>query len=629
MSSFSRRYSLCLLLAGALAAVSGLAQNQNPAAQNQNPGTPPQAGPPSSAQQGSSSSRVPNLNPTEAPASIPQAPVQLQKSANPGAPALIDPAGPTVSLETSEAMFDIGVALNACGYDKGLDESEPVRKVVRDEVNQATQASAAAQDDRDKLCLFIDQHRLEDPARNLAQYVSLALYLTPPPQLTPSVEEQDMPPDANAVELILPLLRRFADAIHLHLIWVENHAAYEEATSRLHGPLTSMIVSTNYYIKTAASTYSGRRFLVVLEPLLSPEETNARVYGLDYVVVASPKNGQISMDLVRHAYLHYEIEPLLYARENTVDERMLPILKAVQDAPLDVEFKNDIEALVIECMIRAIEARTMDTGVAEVKVPPNLPHSEVGQYEHARGVAMQKEEVIRQQAVNHSMAQGYVLTQYFYTQLKNFEKNPESLNEAIGPMVYGMDISIETHRARETTFDARGEGHVMSPSPQRPPQAKDLDVAELKLMKGDVAGAAELAQKALESHSGDAGQANFILARVDLMKGKIDDAQAAFKDTLTASKDPRMLAWSHIYLGRILDVEEQRDEALVEYKAALTVRDGQPDTKEAAEAGLKQPFALPHREQAPGGDDKDDGGPPPTAPATAPSTTTPNQPHPQ
>ena len=348
--------------------------------------------------------------------------MQLQKSANPGAPALIDPAGPTVSLETSEAMFDIGVALNACGYDKGLDESEPVRKVVRDEVNQATQASAAAQDDRDKLCLFINQHRLDDPARNLAQYVSLALYLTPPPQLTPSVDEQDLPPDANAVELILPLLRSFADAINLHLIWAENHAAYDEATNRLHGPLTNMIVSTNYYIKTAASTYSGRRFLVVLEPMLSPEETNARVYGPDYVVVASPKNGQISMDLVRHAYLHYEIEPLLYARANTVDERMMPILKVVQDAPLDYEFKNDIEALVIECMIRAIEARTMDTGIAEVKVPPNLPRSELGPYEHARSVALQKQEVVRQQAVNHSMAQGYVLTQYFYSAAEEFRE---------------------------------------------------------------------------------------------------------------------------------------------------------------------------------------------------------------
>ena len=139
MPSFSRRFSLCLLLAGALATVSCVAQNQNP-------GTPPQAGPPRSTQEPSSSSRVPNLNPTEAPSTIPAAPVQLQKSANPGAPALIDPAGPTVSLETSEAMFDIGVALNACGYDKGLDESDPVRKVVRGEVNQATQASAKARD---------------------------------------------------------------------------------------------------------------------------------------------------------------------------------------------------------------------------------------------------------------------------------------------------------------------------------------------------------------------------------------------------------------------------------------------------------------------------------------------------
>jgi tetratricopeptide (TPR) repeat protein len=533
----------------------------------------------------------------------------------------MDPAGPTVSLETSEAMFDIGVALNACGYDQGLDESDPVRKRIRDEVNQATQASAEARDDRDKLCLFIDQHRLTEPAHNLAQYVSLALYLTPPPEMTPSVEEQDMPPDAIGVEPILPILRRFANAIDLHVIWVENRPAYEEATSRLHNPLTQMIVGTNYYLKTPASTYSGRRFLVVLEPLLSPEETNARVYGPDYVVVASPKNGQISMDLVRHAYLHYEIEPLLYARENTVDERMMPILKAVQDAPLEYEFKNDIVALVIECMIKAIEARTMDTGIPDVRIPPNLPHSEADQYEHARSIAQQKMEAVRQFAVNRSMNQGYVLTQYFYSQLRNFEKTPEGLDEAIGPMVYGMDISIETHRAREVTFDQRGEGEVMSRAPQRPPQPKELDVAEMKLMKGDVAGAADLAQKALDSHSGDAGKADFILARVDLMSGKIDDAQAAFRNTLTASKDPRMLAWSHIYLGRILDVEEKRDDAVLEYGAALAVRDGQPETKQAAEAGLKQPFALPHRAQPSEDNDEEQDAPKPIAP--------PSQSHPQ
>jgi len=536
------------------------------------------------------------------------APVE-QRSA-PKGPSLMDPAGPTVSLETSEAMFEMGVALNACGYDAGLDESEPVRKTVRSEVNQALLGSARARDDRDKLCVFIDQHRLDDPDRTLAQYVSLALYLTPPPEMTPSVESEDLPPDASGVEEILPLLRKFADDLEMHVIWLENRPAYESLVNQLHEPLTQMIVSTNYYLKMPASTSNARRFLVVLEPMLSPEETNARVYGPDYVVVASPKDGQIQMHLVRHAYLHYEIEPLLYAREDSLD-RLLPLLRVVEDAPLQFTFKSDIVALVIESMIRAIEARTMVTGVQDVKVPAGLSHSEAEPYERAHSEALAKMAAIKQQNVDHSMAQGYVLTQYFYDQLIGFEKGPESLDEAIGPMVYGMDMSTEIHRAKQITFDTQGEDDPMSHAPVRP---KGLELAELKLMKGDVAGAGAMAQQALATHTGDAGQANFILARVDLMNGKIDDAAAAFRDAIASSKDPRTLAWSHIYLGRILDVEEQRDDAVAQYKAALTERDGQPDTKAAAENGIKQPFVLPHHAEA-GDQDAPKGQAPGTAPA--------------
>ena len=595
MSSRSRQFLLFLLLAGFLSAPC-LAQGQNPPS--------------------SSSSQVPGLSPTQIP-SRPAAPPEQRLST---APALIDPAGPDVSLETSEAMFDIGVALNACGYDRGLDQSEPVRKIVRDEINAALQSSADARDGRDKLCQFIDQHRADDPARNLAQYVSLALYLTAPPLLTPNVEEQDLPPDANGVELILPLVRRFAADIDLHHIWVENHPAYDELANKLHNPLSQMIVATNIYLKMPASSYSGRHFLVVMEPLFSPLETNARVYGSDYVVVASPHDGQISMDLVRHAYLHYEIEPLLYQRATSMD-RLMPILRAVDDAPLEFEFKSDIVALVIECMIRAIEARTMSTGIPDVRVPTNLPHSETEQYERARAAAQQRQEAVRQQLVNHDMTQGYVLAQYFYNQLKGFEKNPESLNEAIGPMVYGMDMSVETHRAQQITFDAHGEGDIMRRTPQGPAQPRELDLAEMKLMKGDVAGAAQIAQKALDTHSGDAGQAEFILARADLMNGKMEDAESAFRSTITASRNPRMVAWSHIYIGRILDVKEQRDDAVAEYRAALASRDSQPDTKAAAEAGIKKPFALPQHDESSNSGDTDQ--PPAKAPAAA------NPSHPQ
>jgi hypothetical protein len=65
-----------------------------------------------------------------------------------------------------------------------------------------------------------------------------------------------------------------------------------------------------------------------------------------------------------------------------------------------------------------------------------------------------------------------------------------------------------------------------------------------------------------------------------------------------------MLAWSHIYLGRIYDIQDQRDQAVNEYRAALTVRDGEQDTRLAAEKGLKQPYAVPqHEHTEPAGED--------------------------
>ena len=104
------------------------------------------------------------------------------------APSLVDPAGPTVSLVSSEPVFLMAAALNACGYDEGLDESAPVRKRVRDEMDQALAKSEDARAKRDKVCLFIAQHRMTGTERDISQYISLALYLTPPPEMEISAE---------------------------------------------------------------------------------------------------------------------------------------------------------------------------------------------------------------------------------------------------------------------------------------------------------------------------------------------------------------------------------------------------------------------------------------------------------
>ena len=519
-------------------------------------------------------------------------------------PSLVDPTGPAISLQTSEALFDVAVALNACGYDQELESSDPLRQHIREEVNQFLQGSADARDARDKVCAYIGQHRLAETGRDLAQYVSLALYLTPPPELATSVELPEMPPDSTQVVEILPYLREFVKSADLHLLWVQNHPAYEEEVARLHDPLTKMILATNIYLKVPAGGYDGRRFIVVLEPILAPSETNARVYGSDYVVVASPVNGVINMTKVHHTYLHYEIEPLLYARATSMD-RMLPLLKAVREAPLDYTFRSDIVALTIESMIRAVEARTYDTGIPEVKAPTNVRLADVEQANRARNDYLQRVAAAREQAVQTSMSQGYVLTQYFYDALGPFEHDSAGLKESIGEMVYGMDVDQQISRAKHVQFAQTGDSEVVRHAPR---QLHGLDLAEMKLIKGDKAGAAQLAHQALEQKTGDPAYADYILGQTTLMSPSLDEAQLGeaqryFADAVRLSKDPRTLGWAHIYLGRIHDLLEEREEAVAEYKAALTVRDGQADTKQAAEKGLKQPFALARK------DDSDQGPP--------------------
>jgi len=491
----------------------------------------------------------------------------------------------------------MAAALNACGYDDGLAESDPIRQTVRNEVNQALAASEDARDKRDAVCLYIAQHRMTGTIKDISQYISLALYLTQPPELETSVELPEMPPDSTQVVEILPKLRDFAKAVDLNGIWLIHRHYYDDIVNHLHNDLTQMILSTNYYLKMPASTYDGRRFLVVVEPQLNPHTINARVYGTDFVDVVSPVNGQIRMADVRHTYLHYLIEPLLYSR-STATDRFLPILKEVKEAPLDYRLRSDIVDLTIECLIKAVEARTMDTGIKPYVAPKDEKRSDFERIETERNAVNQKMEQVRVAQVRHDMAQGYVLTAYFYEQLVQFEKDPASLKDTIGELVYSMDVDHEVHRARDVTFDKEADDDVLRRSAPR--KLTGLDLAEAKLAAGDVATASAIASQTLtaagagksgSSETDDPGRAQFILARADILTGHPQEAMDGFEKAAATAKETRILAWSHIYLGRMMDLECKREDAVAQYKEALAVRDGQQDTRLAAERGLRSAYA--------------------------------------
>jgi tetratricopeptide (TPR) repeat protein len=198
------------------------------------------------------------------------------------------------------------------------------------------------------------------------------------------------------------------------------------------------------------------------------------------------------------------------------------------------------------------------------------------------------------------MEQGFVLTRYFYDALANFEKSSGGMKTVYGDLLHGLDLDRERKRAREVTFAEQADPEVISPA-KAVLQAGLLNQAEQKFASGDIDGAQKLASEILQhNHGGDEpGRAVFLLARIATLQGKMEEARFDFEQAVQSARDPRTLAWSHIYLGRMNDLQENRDAALQHYRAALAAGDPAADTRTAAEKGIEapyQPAAKPKQE---------------------------------
>jgi len=175
--------------------------------------------------------------------------------------------------------------------------------------------------------------------------------------------------------------------------------------------------------------------------------------------------------------------------------------------------------------------------------------------------------------------------------LLQFEKDPAGLKSAYGDLVGNIDIGKEQKRAREVQFASTADTELLHLS--RPVQSKLLITAEQKLSAGDAASAQKLAQQALDEKSEDQGRALFILAEVATMNRDMQGARNYFQRALEVAQEPKVVAWSHIYLGRIFDLQENREAALGHYRAALNAGAALPEAKAAAERGIQQPYEPP------------------------------------
>ena len=234
------------------------------------------------------------------------------------------------------------------------------------------------------------------------------------------------------------------------------------------------------------------------------------------------------------------------------------------------EYKTDTGLLVIESLIRAIEAR--------IPLNPKLTDKE------------------RESIIEKDEAEGFVLTRYFYDQLKEFEKESIGLKDAFPNWLHDIDVDKVEKQAREIQFASQATPDVMQANAEKP--ERKIDQAERALASGNPAGAVQLAQEALAANE-DPGRCYFVLARAASLSGKHAGREGRFREGRAQTKDPRVAAWSHIYLGRILDLQDDRDAAVEQYKAALGAGDMSADTQNAAERGLQSPYEPPESSQPP------------------------------
>jgi tetratricopeptide (TPR) repeat protein len=169
-----------------------------------------------------------------------------------------------------------------------------------------------------------------------------------------------------------------------------------------------------------------------------------------------------------------------------------------------------------------------------------------------------------------------------------FEGDEVGFDQAYADWLHDINVAEQKKIAASVPFLTSG-----TPELVRKTQRKELlvDLAERAYASGNLDGARNYAQQSIQNQE-DQGRALFVLARVAVANGNLNGAQSFFERAASASSDARIRGWSHIYLGRILDMQQQRQQAVEHYRAALNAG-GSPGLKAAAEKGLQQAYQPP------------------------------------
>ncbi len=509
------------------------------------------------------------------PASAPPAAVQAPETPHPPSPAAQRQVVPnnTLSVDSSEPMFATMCALLASGFeaDVSAENWRPIRAQLRDRLQH--QEGPAVEAIRD----YYKQHDSADPGAALSRYLWFGLVAGHAPDFKPTLRRDDLPPEVIALEGFSELLSAYYKEQHIGQLWRQMQPTYNHEIERMHEAVSQIVFVSDGYLRSIEKPSEQRTFTIVVEPLVG-RITNVRNFGDHYAIVLSGAD-DIPTDVVRHAYLHFLLDTLPMRYSHVVAVKR-PIFQVAAGAPqLDPELKDDYPSYFAECTVRAVELKLKRMSPGE------------------RDAALERDD-----------AEGYVLVRPLYDQLPKYEGSEPAMELYFPDLVRGIDANAELKRVSALHFAPanyhRRQSDVGAESVARRPTAplpdtvpNDADaIAALTEGERRIAEknprAAEASFQRVVAKYPDQTRAWYGLGLVAMMDHDAPRAKEVFgrltSGAHAATTDPMVLAWSHVYLGRIYDGEGEARHAEAEYQAALTVPGVPEQARLAAQKGLAE-----------------------------------------
>jgi AcrR family transcriptional regulator len=475
-----------------------------------------------------------------------------------------------VAVDGSEAMFTTMCALLAAGFESDVSAANwhPLRAQLRDRM-QHQQGPAV-----DAVREFYKKHQLADEGAMLSQYVWFGLVSGPAPKFELTLRRDELPPEVIALEGFSEILSSYYQEQKIGRLWRELQPLYNREIERLHDSVSQIVFVATNYLRELMNNANPRTFTVMLEPLVG-RITNVRNFGDHYAIVLSGAD-DLPTDTVRHAYLHFLLDPLPLQYPHVVAVKK-PLFESAARAPrLVADLRDDYPSYFAECLVRAVELKLR-------RMSPS---------ERAAGLDMDD-------------ADGYVLVRPLFSALGSFERSEPSMRLFFPEMVRSIDVNVEAKRVQAIKFaaasgavkpDQSGSEEVarrkrLTPTtvPNDPDAIAALTEGERRIAEKNPRAAESSFQKVLVKYP-DQTRAWYGIGLVALMDHDGVRAKEVFgrltSGEHSATDDPMVLAWSHIYLARIYDDEGQADLAKTQYQEALAVSGSPDQARQVAQKGL-------------------------------------------